>query len=410
MELSPREITIARRRLHCAVCAFGGNRTKSYSQQMTHGIPSHFKTKTDGANFNSGFNKSQSQIHYEQQLKLRYFENETRLSWDAEENPPVDNGRNIESGRNNERNSFLHDYSTPDHNKSKTEKLPSLKSEESQRQCIKVESDTSRNDNEDTKRSNEAPKARYRCKLCGQPKQNHICPYQQSLQRSIGTMTYPALNSHECSEPGNLAPPLTEMNNFFNMIDENQLETVSSSVSISSHNLDTVDSFGKPTHKITPDAHLLKTDQTHTKSDNYILSLKTKKRKIAVQSSFIEKTADQYSNDFLLLNKVEMKPEQYRAVSVNQSYPVYGSYTYPSLPLTHSQRTCMSDSLFNLSKARFGLVDECSKILKEAQRTDLWDLAVAELLTQVLVVLHCPMGDNNLEGLRKYLLSLGISS
>ena len=106
-------------------------------------------------------------------------------------------------------------------------------------------------------------------------------------------MTYPALNSYEISETGNLAPSLSEMNNCFNMVEENQLDTKSSAVSTSSHNVDDVDYFGKTIHNISPDAHLLNTeyntDPTHTKSDSHILTLKTKKRKIAIQLSFLEK-------------------------------------------------------------------------------------------------------------------------
>jgi len=42
-------------------------------------------------------------------------------------------------------------------------------------------------------------------------------------------------------------------------------------------------------------------------------------------------------------------------------------------------------------------------VLTEVRRNDEWDLAVAELMTQVLVVLHCSdKGDYGLEGLRRY--------
>jgi hypothetical protein len=56
--------------------------------------------------------------------------------------------------------------------------------------------------------------AKYRCKRCGQPKQNHDCPHQPFLQRSIGVMVYPAANSYTAAEPGTIARPLTQMNNF----------------------------------------------------------------------------------------------------------------------------------------------------------------------------------------------------
>ena len=39
----------------------------------------------------------------------------------------------------------------------------------------------------------------------------------------------------------------------------------------------------------------------------------------------------------------------------------------------------------------------------------MWDLAVAELMTQVVVVMHCHDGDMCFEGLRRYLLTLGFT-
>lgn len=86
-----------------------------------------------------------------------------------------------------------------------------------------------------------------------------------------------------------------------------------------------------------------------------------------------------------------------------------GPFKYPALPLTYGQRKKMSDSLFSLSKEVKGLTDECADVLREARETDSWDLAVSELMTQIIVVLHCPKGDNRLKGLQRYLMTLGIS-
>ena len=53
--------------------------------------------------------------------------------------------------------------------------------------------------------------------------------------------------------------------------------------------------------------------------------------------------------------------------------------------------------------------DECAIVLTEARKKNQWDLAVAELMVQVICVLHCsPSKDYTLEGLRRYLLTLGI--
>lgn len=325
------------------------------------------------------------------------------------------NNDNMKNSRNNDRSSFFKDSLPSNHNKTieNDQSFDMRYNDELQRTAFNDDPDHSLNSDEDAKLSSQSPKARYRCKLCGQPKQNHTCPYQQSLQRSIGTMSYPALNSFECSEPGKLAPSLVEMNNFFIYDEGNQLDTPEHFLSSPSKTVKT-DSFAKAVHTVTPDAHLSKVDYSteinDTKSDGYVQRLRSKKRKITIQSSFVQKGSDKYSNDYLLLSKVDMKPEQNRVISSNHSFSAtYGSYTYPTLPLTYSQRRCMSDSLFNLSKTRFGLTDECSAVLQEAQRNDSWDLAVAELITQLLVVLYCPMGDKTLEGLHRYLLSFGIS-
>ena len=40
---------------------------------------------------------------------------------------------------------------------------------------------------------------------------------------------------------------------------------------------------------------------------------------------------------------------------------------------------------------------------------NMWDLAIAELLTQLIVALYCQEGDRCLDGLQNYLLYLGVS-
>jgi len=54
-------------------------------------------------------------------------------------------------------------------------------------------------------------------------------------------------------------------------------------------------------------------------------------------------------------------------------------------------------------------VPECAVVLREARKRDLWDLAMAELMTQVVVVVHYPNTDTSFEGLRRYLLTLGFT-
>ena len=69
----------------------------------------------------------------------------------------------------------------------------------------------------------------------------------------------------------------------------------------------------------------------------------------------------------------------------------------------------MSDALFSLSKMVPKLTDECALVLTEARKKDRWDLAVAELMAQVICVIYCsPSSDYRLDGVRNYLLSMGI--
>ena len=55
------------------------------------------------------------------------------------------------------------------------------------------------------------------------------------------------------------------------------------------------------------------------------------------------------------------------------------------------------------------MTNECANALRDARQNNEWDLAIAELLTQVVVGLYCGEGDSRLDGLQQYLLSLGIS-
>ena len=123
------------------------------------------------------------------------------------------------------------------------------------------------------------------------------------------------------------------------------------------------------------------------------------------------------TEDLLFQPKMQVTTDQYRAVSdiskstkkKKDSSKRRGDYTYPQVPLTFSQRKSMSDALFSLSKGVPKLTDECALVLTEARKKNQWDLAVAELMVQVICVLHCsPNKDYTLEGLRRYLLTLGI--
>jgi hypothetical protein len=107
--------------------------------------------------------------------------------------------------------------------------------------------------------------------------------------------------------------------------------------------------------------------------------------------------------DHLFIDTQDLAPEQYRVISGKK----HESYEYPSLPVPYAQRKRMSNAVFAMSKSIPGLTDECAAVLSEARKKDAWDFAVAELMTQVVVLTHCDENDWELDGLRKYLLTLG---
>jgi hypothetical protein len=79
------------------------------------------------------------------------------------------------------------------------------------------------------------------------------------------------------------------------------------------------------------------------------------------------------------------------------------------MPLTFTERKRLSDTLFFLSKEIPALTRDAAEILRAAREKDEWDLALAEVLTQVVVGLYCGEGDHRLDGLQQYLLGIGIS-
>lgn len=121
---------------------------------------------------------------------------------------------------------------------------------------------------------------------------------------------------------------------------------------------------------------------------------------------YAQMSVDDQSSDLLFVDAIDLKPEQFRIISPTTRC---GSYTYPSLPLPYAQRKRLSDNLFALSKQVSQLTDECAVVLREAREKDMWGLAVAELMTQVVIIIHCHDADTRMEGLRQYLLTLGIA-
>ncbi|KAG7370280.1 hypothetical protein IV203_028026 [Nitzschia inconspicua] len=434
-EPNEQEIEISQRRIASAVCAFGGtyigSRMKPENAQKKAAKQSIFRAKSDSPQSADGPKVSRQRAKYDDALPGRYYENDNRLSWEFEENPPIgnfdddddDDDEYDSNGNRKMGNGSKHGGSSNNKNKLDGENDDDDDDDDD---------DGSGEENEDgTKRDKDKPKMRYRCKLCGQPKQNHTCPYQQSLARSIGIMVYPAVNAFTSAEPGVLAPALSEMNNFVGSGGDSvssgegspsrptpdrmrRLNPSGSIVGGPSTAQVTPESMRgtprSPGNFLTPQRIGARTPSIGRRSGSSIpSSARSKKRSHGQMHGGSVGGEVGTQDDLLFVEPMDLKPEQFRMVTPSKALTHNDAFTYPALPLPYAQRKRLSDNLFSLSKEVPQLTDECAAVLREARERDLWDLAVAELMTQVVVVVHCHDGDMCFEGLRRYLLSLGIS-
>jgi len=217
-------------------------------------------------------------------------------------------------------------------------------------------------------------------------------------------MVYPAANAHVAHEPGKLAPALCETNNFisiksgsFELVADGRKMLIAAPTAIGDNNM-------SPCNELVNDISLFrrKTLLGSPMTCSPIEDKNAGERRKA--------NADDRITNWLFRPKMEITPDQYRLVTPSDASAMSErDYTYPQVPLTFDQRKSMSNTLFSLSKLVPTLTDECALVLTEARKRDQWDLAVAELMTQVVCVLHCsPCKDYTLEGLRRYLLVLGV--
>ena len=214
------DLKVARRRVESAICALGGYikdvqkreespNTSPLSQSAP--IQGVFRRRMDYS-YRSNVSIYQDKFHQ------RYFVGDHGISWDVEENPPVlvsldedDNvpNHNFASSKNNGRSSRgMQKSSGSGKQVEKSRKQPrqqTYNNNDSLLVCQPIGG---------TVPLNLHQKMKYRCKLCGQPKQNHVCPYRKSVVRTLGIMVCPAVNAYSSAEPGILSPPLSEMNNF----------------------------------------------------------------------------------------------------------------------------------------------------------------------------------------------------
>lgn len=330
-----KDLELARRRVDSAVHAFGGDTQRSQSI---------FRTRSSAKEF------------YDNCFHRRYFVAGNHISWELESHPPV--ALNVENGQQ---------FQAP-HG---VEEGGGIRFSSS---AIQMDSNHQ--------------KMRYRCKLCGQLKQNHNCPYQQSLQRSIAIMVYPAVNAYTASEPGVLTKPLSEMNNFVSYDDASE------------HHMSPL---GRITH-ITPETKprlLYHSPESSLSTHSYPSPRRGRKRSppdVATPPSACRRP-------YFVSKTLALRPEHYRAVTTRQQ----DEYQYPHVPLSFQERKRLSDTLFFLSKEIPTMTAHIAPLLRLARENDDWDLAVAQILTQVVVALYCAEGDTSLEGLQRYLLTIGIS-
>lgn len=309
---------------------------------------------------------------YEKTLRQQYFEHGDRLSWDVQANLPL----TLDGG------------------------------------------DETFDDGDAFRRSEN------RCKKCNRIKEGgHVCPYSSTLQRSIGVMVYPSANAHVADEPGMLATALCEMNNFI-AIKSGSFEN---GVSVSREKTPVI--FSDGTIEL-PSAKIV----ANSDACSYVDVSPFRKRTLLAPATIFCKPIDDRRSDeeegredkqaegvvsqqsggedLLFQPKMEITLDQYRAVTPTDDNAINNEsrdFIYPQVPLTFTQRKSMSDALFSLCNKVPKLTDECAMVLTEARKRDEWDLAVAELMTQVICVLQCsPLKDYKLEGLRRYLLTLGI--
>ncbi|KAL3936269.1 MAG: hypothetical protein SGBAC_008377 [Bacillariaceae sp.] len=436
---SPHDTAIALRRVASAVCAFGGTFIGDRVPRKAAPIPSQsiFREKskdtatvTPSSSTTSPANgyTSRTKSKYDEALPGRYYENDNRLSWEFEENPPIEVATSMKDDEDDEMAIKNEDEDGSGEGMTDSEGN-AIKQEHDDLEYANDELDEKGEEKDDSQ--GDQPKMRYRCKLCGQPKQNHTCPYQQSLARSIGVMVYPSVNAFTAAEPGVLAPALSEMNNFIG-----SAESISSTEN--SPNRPTPDRMrhlpvvgvGPNSAQVTPESlhnggrglhspitSIAATTPVRTRTPGSVARRGTSSinRYMAgtAPGSAMKKRAHSQMNgedgDLLFTEASDLKPEQFRMVTASKKLCRTEAFTYPALPLPYAQRKRLSDNLFSLSKEVPQLTDECAAVLREARERDMWDLAVAELMTQVVIVVNCTDGDGRFEGLRRYLLTLGIS-
>ncbi|GKY96549.1 hypothetical protein MPSEU_000614500 [Mayamaea pseudoterrestris] len=390
---SSSDLKLASRRVETAVIAFGG--TITAAPRVDHRL-SIFRMKTSSRRF-----------AYERQMHKRYHVSGSVISWDMEEDPPIFVENETNEG--------------PPPLRADGVELPA---KALRRSSATIEEPTSSSESSPTSEfHNEFPKLKYRCKLCGQPKQSHNCPYRQCMHRSIGVMVYPAVNAYTAAEPGQITAPLTKMNNF-----------VSYESDHGSLRLDHLSQSGQLTHstqeapvhapqllpvQVSPESRVSTTSffnspqsSLSNQSEETMLGVDAAQGRVGVKRSYsgteLPRGSAAPTLPTVFVNSVTLRPEHYRTVGQLDGDEKL-LFHYPAIPLTFAERKRLVDTLFHMSSEIPQFAADVATLLHVARENNEWDLAVAELLTQVVVAMYCSEGDHALEGLREYLLGLGIA-
>ncbi len=434
---------MARRRIESAICALGGY-IKDYREDLPD-TPTSSSRFSHAAMPSSVFRqryKRYSSI-YEDQFHNRYFVGDHGVSWDVEENPPVAVSIDDEDSTQIRNGPSSGSSGTNRSGMPKSPRLTNLAKQESTRHeqpmqndsflvCQPISSHVSRMQMNQLQQQ----KMKYRCKLCGQPKQNHVCPYQKSLVRTLGIMVCPAVNAYNSAEPGVLTPPLSEMNNFVPYGSNDEGRDIDSEISPreqkASSSYTVTPGGSQKQHDRFGRHHSPATSSLSTSPhSDYHESQSPSQQRLGVQippKNFWQpqKSSIMEYRQKPLFMTLALRPEHYRAVTPRTPYrngsssgkmaegrddkEENSSYKYPHVPLTFLGRKRLTDTLFYLSQSIPSVTADVASLLRMARERDEWDLAVSEVLTQVVVCIHCSEGDHRLDGLKNYLLRIGIAS
>ena len=368
--------------------------------------------KNESDNTGSGRKRKQKttrgSLSYDDILHQRYTVTATRISWEVEADPPISVPSDVVQSKE----------------KKGKKKEATTRPELGKGKLSQKESSEANSSNEKPSVSSKGQqKAKYRCKLCGKPKNNHVCPYDKSAQRTIAVMVRPTINAFTTDEPaGVLTPSLSEMNNFVAYGSHDfSCDGDNDSGRTETHSHDQLSSLRKINNggvvsRVTPDirSHGRQTTTQQGSSPRPPTSGFIP----GSYGSLSQGGRDQIGNlkpEVIL----KLRNEQFRAVSSSKVPNRDGNdaslfdvgddgYDYPHIPLTFHGRKVLSDTLFFMAKKVPSFTTEVALMLRTARGKDDWDQAVAELMTQVIVGLFCTEDDHELNGLRDYLRSIGI--